>query len=82
MNQQTIVHFFYGKWNANHHLGKGSFVHKVVRSAIKKVEFVGDRMSHIKLTGRWCDIVLNVHTPTEDASDDTKDSFHKELRRR
>jgi hypothetical protein len=29
--------------------------------------------------GRWCDIVLNVHAPTEDKDDDTKDSFYEEL---
>jgi hypothetical protein len=41
--------------------------------------FVSDRMSYIILRGNWCDIVLNAHVPTEDKSDDTKDSFYKEL---
>jgi hypothetical protein len=37
-------------------------------------------MSYITLRGRWCDIiVLNVHVPTEDKCDDTKDSFYEEL---
>jgi hypothetical protein len=37
-------------------------------------------MSYIILRGRWCDvIVLNVHTPTEDKCDDTKDSFYEKL---
>jgi hydroxypyruvate isomerase len=36
-------------------------------------------MSYTILRGRWCDI-LNVHAPTEDDSDETKDSFHEELR--
>jgi hypothetical protein len=37
-------------------------------------------MSYIILRGRWCDIiVLNVHAPTEDKCDDTKDSFYEEL---
>jgi hypothetical protein len=36
-------------------------------------------MSYIILTGHWCDIVLNVHAPTEDKTNDTKDSFYKEL---
>jgi hypothetical protein len=36
-------------------------------------------MSYIILRGRWYDIVLNVHAPTEDKSDDMKDSFHEEL---
>jgi hypothetical protein len=36
-------------------------------SAVKRVEFVSDRMSYIILRGRWCDIIaLNVHASTED----------------
>ena len=36
-------------------------------SAVKKVEFVSDRMSCIVLRGRWCNIlVLNVHAPSEE----------------
>jgi hypothetical protein len=39
-------------------------------------------MSYIILRGRWCNIiVLNVHAPTDDAIDDMKDSFYKELER-
>jgi hypothetical protein len=34
------------------------------------VEFVSYRMSHITLRGCWCDIVLNVHAPTEDKIDE------------
>jgi hypothetical protein len=34
----------------------------------------------IVLRGRWCNIiVLNVHAPSEDKSDDSKDSFYGEL---
>jgi hypothetical protein len=36
---------------------------------------------HITLRGRWCDIVLNVHAPTEDNCGDTKDIFYEELER-
>jgi muramidase (phage lysozyme) len=36
-------------------------------------------MSYIILRGRWCHIVLNVHAPTEDKTDDVKDSFYKEV---
>jgi hypothetical protein len=42
------------------------------------VEFVTD-MSYIILKGHQCDIVLNVHAPTESKGDDIKDSFYKEL---
>jgi hypothetical protein len=49
-------------------------------SAVKRVEFVSDRMSYIILGGPWCHIiVLNVHAPTEDKTDDVKDSFYEEL---
>jgi len=33
----------------------------------------------IILGGGWCDIVLNVHAPAEDRSDNTKDSLLKEV---
>jgi hypothetical protein len=37
-------------------------------------------MSYITLRGRWCNIVVvNVHAPCEDTSDDIKDSFYVEL---
>jgi hypothetical protein len=57
-------------------------VHKRIISAVKRIEFVSDRMSYIILRGRRCQvIVLNVHAPTEDKTDDVKDSFYKELER-
>jgi hypothetical protein len=49
-------------------------VHKRIISAVKRVEFVSDRMSYIILRGRCCDIiVLNVHAPKEDKIDDIKE---------
>jgi hypothetical protein len=39
-------------------------------------------MSYIILRGRWCHIIdLEVHAPTEDKSDDVKDSFYEESER-
>jgi hypothetical protein len=35
---------------------------------------------YIILRRRWCHIIdLNVHAPTEDKSDEVKDSFYEEL---
>jgi hypothetical protein len=49
-----------------------SLHHRIV-STVKRAEFVGEIMSHIVLTGRWCKIiVLNVHTTSEEKSDDLK----------
>jgi hypothetical protein len=57
-------------------------VHKRIISAVRRVEFVSDRMSYIMQRGRWCNItVVNVHSPCEDTSDDLKDSFYEELGR-
>jgi hypothetical protein len=55
----------------DHQLGKRFFVHKRITSAVKRVESVSDRMSYIIQRGHWCNIiVVNVHAPCEDMSDD------------
>jgi hypothetical protein len=74
--------FFYIKGVENHELGTAFFVHKKIKSTVKRVKFVSDRMSYIILRGRWChNIVLNVHAPTEDKINNVKDSLYEELER-
>jgi len=56
------------------------FKHYRILTAVKRAECVSDRMSYIVLRDCWCSIiVLNVHEPSEEKSDDSKDSFYEEL---
>ena len=57
-----------------------SFAHHKTESAVKKGESVSDKMSYMALRSGWCNIVLlNVHAPSEEKSDDSKDSLYEEF---
>jgi hypothetical protein len=71
--------FFHGNRDADHHLGTVFLYIWESHQQLKRVEFIGDRMLYIKLRGCWCDIILNVYAPTEDKTENMKDSFYKEL---
>jgi hypothetical protein len=69
------IYIFQWRGNENLELGTGFFVHKRIITAVKRVEFVSDRMSYIILRI----IVLNVHAPKEDKNYVMKDRFYEEL---
>ena len=72
--------FFYGRGSEYHQLGTGLYLHHRIVSAVKRVEFVSDRMSYIVC---WCNIiVMNVHAPSEGKRDDSTDSFYENSIRR
>jgi hypothetical protein len=54
-------------------------VHHKIVSSVKRVEFVSVRVSYVVLRGRWCNIVLNVHAPSEKKSNGSNDSVYEEL---
>jgi hypothetical protein len=72
--------FFCGEENEDHQLGTVFLYIRKIISAVRRVEFVTDRISYIILRGCWCSIIiLNVHTPSEDKNDDIRGSFCEEL---
>jgi len=61
-------------------IGNRNFVHHTTVSEVKRGEFVSDRLSYIVLRSHWYNIIiLNVHAPSEEKSDDSKDSFYEEF---
>jgi len=68
------------KGNENHQLWAVLFVHHRIVLAIKGEDFVSGRASCIVLRVRWRNIViLNVHAPSEEKSDESKYSLYEEL---
>jgi hypothetical protein len=62
MGQQLHIHFSMEKGVRIMNYVQFFFVHKRIISAVKRVEFVSNKMWYIILRGRWCDIIiLNVH---------------------
>jgi len=71
---------FYVKVKEQHQLGIDFSVHHRTVPAVKRLEFVSNRMPHILLRGRWFNItVSNMYAQCKEKSDDSKDSFYEEL---
>jgi hypothetical protein len=77
--EQGIIFFLWKRERKSSIGNRIFFVHHRIVSAFKRVEFVNDRMSYIILRSRWCNIILNVHGPSEEKSDDSKDNLCEEL---
>jgi len=57
-------------------MGNSNFVHRRIVSAVKRVEFLSDRLPYIDLRGLCCKIIdLNVHVPGEEKCDDSNIIF-------
>jgi hypothetical protein len=81
LNGQRIIHFSVIGGIGIISQGQGFFVHRRIISVVRRVEFISDGMLCIVLRGCWCSIiVLNMHVPCKDKSDDVKDSFCEKLR--
>jgi len=71
--------FFNGKGYKNHKSGTEFCTQHRIISAVKTEEFVSDRVLYIVLRGHWYNIiVLNVHAPSQEKSDDSIDSSYAE----
>jgi hypothetical protein len=74
--------FFDGKRNENHELGTDFLCIRESYEQLRGLRLLVIGCQYIILRGRWCHIiVLNVHAPTKDKTDDVKDSFYEELER-
>jgi hypothetical protein len=74
---QGIIIFFYGEETKIINYEQDSFVH---HRTVKRVQFVSDNLLVIILRVCRCNLfVVNVHGPSDDERDVSKDSFYEEL---
>jgi len=77
INEITI---FYGGCTEQRQLGTGFAVHKDLVPAVKEFKDINPRMSVLTIEAQWFDIsFVNVHAPTEDKSQDEKETFYEQL---
>jgi hypothetical protein len=70
---------FYGEGNEDHLLGTDQFIYKRIISAVRRVEFISDRLSYAILRGHCCNIIVfSVHAPREDKNGGVKGRHYEE----
>ena len=63
-------------------MGTIFFAHHRIVLAVKRLDFISDRVSYIVFRGRRCDIiVLSTHETSKEKHVDSKDSFMKNYNR-
>jgi hypothetical protein len=53
--RRLYIYLWNREWRSS--VRDSSFLYKKIISAVRRVEFLGDRMSYIILRGRWCSIL-------------------------
>jgi hypothetical protein len=72
LEEHGTKHFLGKRYECNQ-LATVFYVHHRILSAVKRVEFLSDRMPYVVLRSRWCNIiVLNTHAPSKEKIDDSK----------
>ena len=71
---------FHGNCTNKHQLGTGFAVHKSTVPVVKEFKVINPRIIMLTIEAQWFYIsYISVHAPTEDKSQEDKDSFYKEL---
>jgi len=77
INETTI---FYGSCTDQRQLGTGFAVHKDLVPVVKEFKDINPRISMLTIEAQWFDIsFINVNAPTEDQSQDEKETFYEQL---
>jgi hypothetical protein len=61
-------------------IGNIFFVHHRILPAVKRVDFVSDRMLYVVLRGHWCIVIVpNVHAKSEEKNDYSNDGLYEDF---
>jgi len=77
INETTI---FYGSCTDQRQLGTGFAVYKDLAPVVKESKDINPRISLLTIEAQWFEIsFVNVHAPTEDKSQDEKETSYEQL---